>query len=219
MSDLADAARAVQQFAQSDLTTRIASFESSLVSADGDTLRACLASNAVTHDLLASAYVLKRAAGRINDIVHAIGILLLLPHLLEPGERIEYLSLAAGNTGKDYDIETTHRIAEFKFIDWQGGPEVIRQNSLFKDFYLLAESDSDKRKFLYVLGTEYPLKFLRGGRSLDSVMSRNTKLLAHFQERYGNRFRTVGDYYTFREGEVSVEDIRPLLERMEKTSD
>jgi hypothetical protein len=45
-------------------------------------------------------------------------------------------------TGRSFDLETSYRVAvaEFKFIRWQGGPESIRQNQLFKDFYLLARS-------------------------------------------------------------------------------
>ena len=45
-------------------------------------------------------------------------------------------------TGRSFDLETSYRVAvaELKFIRWQGGPESIRQNQLFKDFYLLAGS-------------------------------------------------------------------------------
>jgi hypothetical protein len=211
MEDLAAAAAAIQGFSQGDLTARVAVIEAALTSADGAKCTAYLGTNAVTQDLLDSAYVLKRAAGRINDVVHAIGIMLVLPHILQPDERVEYVSLAAGNTGKPFDLETTLRVAEFKFIAWQGGPEVIRQNSLFKDFYLLAEAETSKRKVVYVLGTEYPLKFLKSGRSLVSVMSRNAKLWTDFANRYGERFRTVGDYYAYRHDEVILEDVGPLL--------
>lgn len=217
LDDLAAAAQAIQRFSQGDLTVRVARIEAALASADGAECKTYLGTNAVTHDLLESAYVLKRAAGRINDIVHAIGILLVLPHILEPHEHVEYVSLAAGNTGKAFDLETTFRVAEFKFIDWQGGPEVIRQNSLFKDLYLLAEAETDKRKVVYVLGTEHPLKFLKSGRSLASVMSRNAKLWQDFTSRYGERFKTVGDYYAYRQAEVAIEDVGPLLQRTKAT--
>jgi hypothetical protein len=43
-------------------------------------------------------------------------------------------------------------------LRWRGGPEAIRQNSIFKDVFQLAQSESAKRKYLYLLGTEYPLK-------------------------------------------------------------
>jgi hypothetical protein len=68
---------------------------------------------------------------------------------------IEYVSLSAGNTKRKFDLEANQRIAEFNFIRWQGGSESIRQNSLFKDFYGLAEQGTQKEKFLYVLGTEH----------------------------------------------------------------
>lgn len=43
-----------------------------------------------------------------------------LPHILEPDERVESVSLGAGNTGRDFDLETNVRVAEFKFIHWRG---------------------------------------------------------------------------------------------------
>lgn len=66
------------------------------------------------------------------------------------GEQIESLSLGAGNTGRSHDLEPDRRIAEFEFIEWRGGAESIRQNSLFVDLFNLASSDIDKRKVLYV---------------------------------------------------------------------
>jgi hypothetical protein len=63
-------------------------------------------------------------------VIHALGILLCLPHILRPGEVIDYVSLGAGNTGRAFDLETSLRVAEFKFIHGQGGPGSIRQNSL-----------------------------------------------------------------------------------------
>jgi hypothetical protein len=124
----------------------------------------------VGREALAAAAEMKRLAGQINVTIHALGILLCLPHILEPGERVEYVSLGAGNTGREFDLETNLRVAEFKFIRWRGGAESIRQNSVFKDYLLLAEHPTAKRKYLYLLGTEHALKFLRGGRALSSVL-------------------------------------------------
>jgi len=42
----------------------------------------------VTPALLQAALEVKRMAGQINVIVHAVGILVSLPYVLEPGERI-----------------------------------------------------------------------------------------------------------------------------------
>jgi hypothetical protein len=89
--------------------------------------------------VLTAATDVKRLVGQINVMIHALGILLCLPHVLEGDENVQYLSLGAGNTGCPFDLETDRRVAEFKFINWRGGPESIRQNSVFKDLFMMAE--------------------------------------------------------------------------------
>ncbi|MGW1424660.1 hypothetical protein ACWAT4_31570 [Bradyrhizobium manausense] len=157
---------------------------------------------------------MKRLAGQIHVTIHALGILLCLPHILQPGERVEYVSLGAGNTGRDFDLETNVRVAEFKFIRWRGGSETIRQNSVFKDYLLLAEHPTTKRKHLYLLGTEHAIGFLRGGRAISSVLSRNGKLQKMFANRLGERFRTVGDYYKAYSSAVQIDDVSPWLSEL-----
>jgi hypothetical protein len=211
LTDLLQAIRNLQGFTVPSLTRRIASLETTLVNADADACSAILARESVSNELLMSAYLLKRTASQIDTMVHALGILLALPHILEPSEQIEYLSLGAGNTGRAFDLETSQRVAEFKFIYWQGGSETIRQNSLFKDFFLLAEYQTSKRKFLYVLGREYPLKFFGSRRSLASVMSRNSKLWAEFQNKYADQYATVREYYSDKHNEVRIEDVSVMI--------
>jgi len=143
-------------------------------------------------------------------MIFAVGILLSVPRILAPGERIQSFSLGTGSSGKTFDLETTIRVAEFKFIDWKGGSEPIRQNSLFKDFYLLAEHPTSKVKELFVIGTEHPLTFLQGARALSSVMS-NNKLRGEYQVKYQERFTTVSDYYSFRNDEVRLQDLLEVL--------
>jgi hypothetical protein len=112
--------------------------------------------------------------------------------------------LGARNTGRAFDLETNHRIAEFKFIRWQGGPESIRQNALFKDFYEMAEHPSRKEKFLYVLGTEHGEKFFNSRRAMSNILSRHVKLRNEFTEKFGGQYRTVRDYYLPRKGLVAI---------------
>jgi hypothetical protein len=119
--------------------------------------------------------------------------------------------LGAGNTGRAFDLETTLRVAEFKFIHWQGGAESIRQNSLFKDFYEMAEHETHKERYLYVLGTEHAVRFLSGGRALSSVLSRNETLRKNFTDKFGDRYRTVRDYYLDRKGRVVIQNISPFV--------
>src|SRR5436309_768744 len=209
--ELYEAVSSLQQFAGSDLTKTLAAIEASLVGVTENTCANVMVDCGAKNDVLAAAGLVKQIAGQINVIIHALGILLCLPHILEADERVEYVSLGAGNTGKQFDLETNQRIAEFKFIRWQGGPEVIRQNALFKDFYFMAESPSAKSKYLYVLGTEYPLKFFNSGRSLSSVLSRHVSLKEQFIERFGERYRTVREYYGPRKDLVAIKDVSPWL--------
>ncbi|NQV16637.1 hypothetical protein HQ531_14335 [bacterium] len=198
-------------FSGNDLTQRLSIIEESLKNKTAMSIRPILASEGVNKPVLEAAGQIKQVAGQIHVIIHAVGILLTLPELLSEDEVIESLSLGAGNTGRDFDLETTKRIAEFKFIRWHGGSESIRQNSLFKDFYMLAESDTIKSKYLYVLGTEIPLKFFNGKRAISSVFSKNVSLLKHISDKHPS-CRVVSDYYLKHIDEVEIVNIMPYLQ-------
>jgi hypothetical protein len=90
--------------------------------------------------------------------------------------------------------------------------ESIRQNSLFKDFYEMAEHETHKAKYLYVLGIAHAKKFLNGGRAMLSVLSRNESLRKKFTEKFGDRYRTVRDYYYLpRKESVVIQDVSPFV--------
>lgn len=162
---------------------------------------------------MSSAISIKKLAGQINVIIHAAGILCSLPAILKSGEVVESVSLGAGNTGRQFDLETNLRVAEYKFIDWQGGSESIRQNGIFKDFHSLAEFETRKSKHLYVVGTNHPLKFLTGGRALTSVLSRYPNIFADIAKKYGSGVSRVSDYYELKKAEVEIRDISPYIGR------
>lgn len=167
----------------------------------------------VNDELIKSVRAVKKVAGQINVVLHAAGIINSLPTLLEAGETVESVSLGAGNTGRRFDLETNLQVAEFKFIDWQGGAETIRQNGLFKDFHNLAEYETSKEKRLYVLGTKYPLKFFNGGRALTSVLSKQPEILASIQQKYGESVSKTRDYYELHKSSVKIIDISKHLSR------
>ena len=197
----------LDRFAGGDLTQKLARIEREAKGVTAENWVPLLEQTHATHEALAEAAELKRLAGQVNVTIHALGILLCLRHILEPGERVESLSLGAGNTGKRFDLETSRRVAEFKFIRWRGGSESIRQNDTFKDFYLLAAHVTSKRKHLFLLGTEHALRFFRGGRQLTSVLSKNEDVRQRFFGEFGGTFRTVGDYYAAHESEVEIGDV------------
>jgi len=212
--ELKQAADRIQKFECGGLTERLASLESHFASLGARETAALCSSEELDAGLLEAAVSLKRIAGQINVIIHATGILIALPAVLSDGEVVQRLSLGAGNTGRQFDLETNRRIAEFKFINWRGGPEVIRQNALFKDFFGLAEHETSKLRCLYVLGLDHPLKFFTGRRALSSIMSRNSRLARSFADRYGDRFKVVREYFEYRKGQVQIIDLLPLLPQL-----
>jgi len=193
------------KFSGEELTRTLSHIEGSVSGLRASECSTFLTGAGVAREALEAAAQLKRVAGQINVAIHALGILLCLPHILSADEEVEYVSLGAGNTGREFDLETSHRVAEFKFIQWRGGPESIRQNSIFKDFFLLAESDIEKQKYLYVLGTEHPLKFLNGGRALRSVLSKDDRIREHFYTLFPHRYERVREYYQSRRDRVTVQ--------------
>ena len=201
---------AYEEFCSPGLTERLRGAEKALRGATIENLSAALDGMGANAAAMTDARYLKELVGQLNVAIHALGILLCLPQILEPGEVVKYASLGAGNTGKEFDLETSVRVAEFKLIRWRGGSESIRQNAVFKDFYRLAEADTDKRRYLYVLGTEYPLRFLNGGRSLSSVL-KDAFLAAEFRAKYGDRYRSVRDYFLPRQRLVAIHDISDFL--------
>ncbi len=207
------AIQAIEDFQGDSLTQSLSAIESSVLGLSKADLEAFCDSRGIDNAFMSSAASIKKVAGQINVIIHAAGILCSLPRILKPGEVVESVSLGAGNTGRNFDLETNLRIAEFKFIDWQGGPESIRQNGVFKDFYQLAEHETNKSKHLYVIGTAFPLKFLTGGRALSSVLSRYPDILQKIGQKYGPHVLRVCDYYKLKNFEVEICDVSPYIGR------
>src|SRR5258706_12056226 len=91
--DLAEVAHVLAKFARADLGATLAGIEQAVRGLNAATCAGTLASAGVSSDVLAAAASLKRIAGQVNVAIHATGILLCLPHILEAGETVEYVSL------------------------------------------------------------------------------------------------------------------------------
>lgn len=211
MIDSSMIANSLNIFTGSDLTETLAQIEDGVCGVTLDNCNAFLKRSDACHQSLSAAAELKRMAGQIDVTIHALGILLCLPHILERGEEVEYASLGAGNTGRKFDLETNLRVAEFKFIRWRGGSEAIRQNATFKDFFELAIYPTEKRRCLYLLGTEQALKFFNGRRALTSILSGNEKIRRRFFDRYQEQYREVGEYFAEHSNMVEIRDVRTWL--------
>jgi hypothetical protein len=206
MSRLIQASKMMKNFKGESLRRVISGLQEVFKGATSKTSTSILVKKKLTKDLLSAAILVKKNASQIDEIVHALGIMLVLPNILEEGEIVESLSLAAGNTGKGFDLKTTKRIAEFTFIQWKGGPETVRQNKVFKDFFFLAEAKGQKKRQLYIVGTEHVQKFFNSSRSIEQILKGNAKLGESYK-KLKKKYETVRDYYQANKHKVEIVDI------------
>ncbi len=210
--DLSKAADAIAQLGcGSELTATIRAIETSLAGKQRRAAERTITNHEIDEAVLKGALKIKDLAGQIHVVIHAVGILVVLPHILQRDERIESVSLGAGNTGREHDLVTDRRIAEFKFIQWRGGAESIRQNSLFIDLFNLASSKTKKARYMYVVDREHPDRFLSNRRAISSVLSRNAAAAARFKSLHGERFKTVADYAEYIQDRVEIVDLRDVV--------
>jgi hypothetical protein len=83
----------LKKFEGTGLTETLFKFEAAAMGLTASDCARVLGSAGVDREVLAAAAALKRLAGQINVFIHATGILLCLPHILEPGESVEYRSV------------------------------------------------------------------------------------------------------------------------------
>ena len=109
--ELPQAIEALNLFSGQDVGRTLSKIELAIEGTTADSCLPILREYHAQHDALAAAGLVKRLAGQINVVIHALGILLCLPKVLQPGEVVESISLGAGNTGKPFDLETSHRVS------------------------------------------------------------------------------------------------------------
>jgi hypothetical protein len=199
---ITDAIAQINQFKGHSLTETIAAIESKLTNAGVAGISSVNESFHINQQLLVAAAAIKRASSQVDIVIHAVGIVCALPHILESDEVVESLSLGAGSAGSDFDLVTSKRIAEFKFINWQGGSEAVRKKTLFEDYFRLVREQTFKEKYLYLLNTEIPMRFLRGRSNILRLLDRNNRLKEDFVARYGHTYHTVGEFYSAHEEAV-----------------
>jgi hypothetical protein len=208
---ISDAIDQVEQFKGDRLAATVYRLERSLAGRNSTEISQLNAAAAVNLALLLAAAAVKRASAQIDVVIHAAGILYALPYLLEDGEVIESLSIGAANAGSGYDLVTNLRLAEFKFIHWQPKGNAVRDKTLFQDFYKLAREQTNKTRYLYLLQTELPLRFLAGSRSILKVLDRNRRMADHFEAQFDADFKTVGEFYAAFSNTVQIVSLVDLV--------
>ena len=187
-----------------ELRVQITNLEKRLVKKRKIDVINCIKQYNILDELFEKQYI-KKLSAQVDVAIHAYGILIALSKIMEDDEVIEYLSLGAGNTGKDFDVSTNKRIAEFKFAKWDDKNNTIRQNGIFKDFLELAlnEKENKKDRYLYCLNAEKVKMFFNTSeRSLESVLSRNTKNKKYHDEAI--EYKIVKTFYNKYKDSVKI---------------
>ncbi|WP_410666638.1 hypothetical protein [Amycolatopsis sp. cmx-4-68] len=200
-------------FGQEDLSSRVVRLEAQLEGADAETVDARVAPEGMTDDLIRGALLVRRHAGRVNDLIHAAMIVRALPKILEPGERIvRRPSLASGNDqSRKFDVETDRRVAEFKAAQWKGR-DTMRKRMLVTDLVGLVLERGERRAELYVLG-RLPIEFLRKSTStIDWALGRSSPHLRRaYEQRFGSAELTISQFTAGPAADVALVDLAELL--------
>lgn len=197
------------------LTAAIASLERDLAGRPARQVGDLAATRGISPDLMVAALTVRESLGRLNDLIHAAGIVLALPHLLEEGEEISVRpSLAAGNDPRrPFDLETNRRVAEFKLARWRGA-DAMRKRQTFKDLVMLAADRTSRRAELFVVGPE-PGRFLRTSRATAAwALDRTPHARRVFEESFGSLDLSVAQFTAHHAGHVRVTDLCDVLPPM-----
>lgn len=215
------AARELAEFlGAAPLTARIADLERRLQGSDRTGVEAAFVDAGLRTGVLEAALVVRRDFGRLNDLIHALAILLALPRLLVEGEVVvNRPSLAAGNDpSRPYDLETSRRVAEFKLSKWTGR-DAMRKRETFKDFVRLAADDSGRQAELFVVGTA-PSRFLKGSRSTaEWALDRAPSTRRLFAARFGRLSTSVAEFTAGPGARVLIRDLSRILPEVTLVSD
>ena len=167
-------------------------------------------------NIFTSAKIIKEASAQIDEIVHASGIMLALTVWLNKNEKVQYLSLGAGNHKEHFDLETNQRIAEFKFGKWnENSANGIRRRGYFSNYTSLLIDEKDRDKYFVVEDKKAFLKFMNGTAKWKNVLSKNPtgfeKLEKFLVNNKAEHIETVGEIYNQFIDKVIIVDYTEII--------
>jgi hypothetical protein len=121
-------------------------------------------------------------------------------------------SLGAGNDpDRVHDLETTHRVAEFKLSSWKG-QDGMRQRGLFADVVGLALDETARRRQVYVVG-DLPVRYLTTSRR--NAVKALSKAALRLRTPHGLTDAMTVSEYT-KAAQVEVIDLTAMLPRLRR---
>jgi hypothetical protein len=166
-----------------------------------------------------AAKIIKEASSQIDEIVHASGIMIAKEVWLNEREKVEYLSLGAGNHKERFDMETNLRIAEFKFGKWnEKSANGIRRRGYLGNYVSLLVAKDPRIKYFVIEDKVAFVKFMNGKASWRNVLSKNPsgfkKLEKFIIENKKEHLVTVGEIYREFGEWVTVMDYNQIIEKI-----
>ena len=164
-TDALEAFRRLDSFLASNaLTSTLAALEGQLEGVGRSSVEDVVSASGFAEDLVDSALVVRERVGMLDTLIHAAVITQVLPMILQEGEVVtKRPSLGAGNDpDRVFDLETTHRVAEFKLSSWKGH-DGARQRGLFADIVGLSMDGTGRKRQVFVVGP-LPVTFLKSSR-------------------------------------------------------
>ena len=167
-------------------------------------------------NIFTSAKNIKEASAQIDEIVHASGIMLALSVWLNKNEEVQYLSLGAGNHKGHFDLETNHRIAEFKFGKWnENSANGLRRRGYFSNYISLLINENKRDKYFVVEDKKAFLKFMNGTAKWKNILSKNPtgfeKLEKFLVNNKAEHIETVGEIYNQFIDKVIIVDYTEII--------
>lgn len=171
--------------------------------------------------VFSAAKIVKEASAQINEIVHATGIMMAREVWLNEDEKVEYLSLGAGNNKGRFDLETNLRIAEFKFGKWnEGSANDIRRRGYFSNYVSLLTANKNRDKYFVVEDKIAFVKFMNGNAKWKNVLSKNPsgfrKLQNFLAENKKDDLETVSEIFNHFEEMVTVINFKEIIKNTNK---
>ncbi len=212
---LEDATKQIEKFKGISLADRISDLEKTIENEKVEGVRRLIQEQNLDRYFLSAASAVKRASAQIDVVIHAVGIIYSLPYILDKDEHIVRASIGASSASGEYDLETDRRLAEFKFSKWQGSGDAVRKKTLFEDFVKLAIAETSKEKYLYILDSSVPIRFLRGNSFVLRLLDRNNGVREKFIAAFGDKYQKVNEFHSAFENEIKLVDLIGLVPGIE----
>lgn len=204
---------AIQEFKGERLKAKIDELEKKLVAAD-------LHPQPNLTELYSAAQEIKAASNQIHEVIHSTGMLRILPQIIEPGERISAVALAASGSLGDFDLVTNKRKAEFKFAMWQkGSANGVRKRHIVADFCHLCDDyfrnpSSSIRRELYTLSFDEVHRFLSKSKSrVENQLSKSGKIFGRIENSLSKEnIHLVKDLFSYFCEERNIIQVRDISE-------